>query len=271
MRARAGDLSPRTQPSIAISADGRRWSLLNAAPDIRDQLARFPGLHPRPDTRDVPLDSILLTNAELDHVLGLLVLREALPYRIVSTPWVRDAILDHNAAWRLLEPAWGIHKLDTPVALDRDGHLEARLFPATGKVPTYLKPLVNSHPEMCVGVRVTDTRTGKRLVYAPGIRSARDGAWVEIDAADCAFVDGTFFTSDELAALRPGAPDAKAMGHLPIEGVGGSLDQLKGHPGRCLYIHMNNTNPILDPASPQRQRLERFGIEVADDGMEFEL
>src|SRR3990172_1499528 len=96
VRARAGDpaVPPRTQPSIAVSADGGRWSLVNASPDVRDQLARFPGLHPRAGTRDVPLDTIVLTNADLDHVLGLLVLREALPHRIVTTAWIRDALID---------------------------------------------------------------------------------------------------------------------------------------------------------------------------------
>jgi pyrroloquinoline quinone biosynthesis protein B len=131
VRARAGDANvpARTQPSIAVSADGARWSIVNASPDVREQFARFPGLHPRPGTRDVPLDTVLLTSAELVHVLGLLVLREALSYRIVSTGWVRHALLDHNAAWRLLEPAWGATALDAPVRLDPDGVLEARLFP----------------------------------------------------------------------------------------------------------------------------------------------
>ena len=106
VRARAGDpaLPARTQPSLAVSADGSSWSILNAAPDIRHQLAAFPALHPRPGTRDLPLDCVVITNADLDHVLGLLVLREALCYRILSTPWVRDALLRHNAAFRLLEP-----------------------------------------------------------------------------------------------------------------------------------------------------------------------
>jgi coenzyme PQQ biosynthesis protein B len=141
VRARSGDraVPPRSQPGIAVSADGQRWSLLNANPDLRAQLAAFSGLHPRPGTRDVPLDTIALTSAELDHVIGLLMLREALCYRIVSTAWVRDAILGHNAAWRLLEPAWGIVKLDEPIRLDREGALQARLFPVPGKVPGYLR------------------------------------------------------------------------------------------------------------------------------------
>ena len=137
MRARRGDpdVPQRSQPSIAVSADGERWSVINASPDIRDQLARFEGLYPREGTRDIPLDTVVVTNADLDHSMGLLVLRESLPHRIVTTAWVRDAILRNNAAWRLAEPAWGTVKLDQPFALDRDGALEARLFPVPGKVP----------------------------------------------------------------------------------------------------------------------------------------
>ena len=273
VRARAGDpnVAARTQPSIAVSADGQRWSLLNANPDLRAQFAEFPGLHPRPGTRDVPLDSIVLTSAELDHVLGLIVLREALSYRIVSTVWVRDMILRHNAAWRLLEPAWGTAQLDEPVKLDRNGDLQARFFPVPGKVPGYLRDEASNHPEACVGVRITDTRTGRRLVYTPGLRSLDPGTLAELEAADCRFVDGTFFTADELRSLRPGAPDAVAMGHLPITGTDGSLARLAKLPGRTLYIHMNNTNPVLDSNSRESAEVTRAGVEVAADGQEFRI
>ena len=281
VRARAGDpqVPPRTQPSIAVSADGVRWSIVNASPDVRDQLARFPGLHPRPGTRDIPLDTIVVTNADVDHVLGLLVLRESLPHRIVSTPFVRNALLDHNALLRLLEPAWGIAKLDQAVMLDRDGHLEARFFPVPGKVPTWLAKLASNQPETTVGVRITDLRSGRRLVYAPGIAKLDAGTLAEFEAASLSFVDGTFFRNDELSSVRPGAPDATAMGHVPISGPGGSLPALaelraakpSGASGRVVYIHINNTNPILDAAAPEAALVQRAGIEIAMDGLELEL
>lgn len=273
VRARAGDpdVPPRSQPSLAVSADGARWSLVNASPDVRDQFARFPGLHPRPGTRDVPLDTVVVTNADLDHVLGLLVLREALPHRIVSTPWVREAVLRHNAAWRLLEPAWGTAKLDQPVPLDRDGAVEARLFPVPGKVPGWLGDLEANHPEATTAVRIQDLRTGRRAVYAPGVKRLDAGLLAELEAADLAFVDGTFFTSDELAALRPGAPDAHTMGHLPIAGADGSLQHLAGLRARVLYVHLNNTNPALDAGSEAAARIRRAGLEVAADGQELVL
>jgi len=234
-------------------------------------LAHFSALHPRPGTRDLPLDTIVLTNADLDHVLGLLVLRESLPYRIVSTAWVRDALLKHNAVFRILEPAWGLVQLDDPLYLDRESTLEARLFPVPGKVPTHLGNLASNTPETTVGVRITDARTRRRIVYIPGVRAMDDGTMAELEAAACAFVDGTFFTADELAATRPGAPDARAMGHSPISGEGGSLVRFATLSGRRIYTHINNTNPLVVTTSPERRWVEAAGVEVAHDGLEVEI
>jgi pyrroloquinoline quinone biosynthesis protein B len=273
VRARAGDpaLAPRSQASLAVSADGARWSILGASPDLRQQLAAFPGLHPRPGTRDVPLDTVVLANAELDHLLGLLVLREALSYRILSTRWVRDAVLGHNAAFRLVEPAWGVTPLDRPVALDADGQLETRLFPVPGRVPGWLRELAKPHAECNVGIRVTDTRSGRRFVYAPGLRELDAGTQAELAAAECRFVDGTFYTANELARIRPGAPDSFAMGHVPITGPGGSLPLLAGLRGRTFYCHANGTNPILDEKSEEAAAVRAAGIGIAADGQELEL
>lgn len=273
VRARTGDpaVPPRAQPSIAVSTDGVRWSLVNASPDVRDQLARFPGLHPRAGTRDVPLDTVLVTNPDLDHVLGLLVLREALPHRIVSTPWVRDVLLEHNAVFRLLEPAWGVARLDQAIGLDRDGQLEARLFPIPGKAPTWAAELAAHRPEATTGVRITDLRTGRRLVYAPGVQSLDVGTLAEFESAHLVFADGTFFRADELSRLRPGAPDAFAMGHAPITGARGTLQHLAGLRGRVFYTHINNTNPVLDAGSEEAAEVTRAGVGIARDGMELSL
>ena len=273
MRARCGDpdVPPRTQPGLAVSADGVRWSILNAGPDLRGQFAAFPGLHPKPGTRDVPLDTIALTSAELDHVLGLLVLREALSFRIISTHWVREAILEHNAAWHLLQPIWSSIPLDAPVSLDRGGALEARFFPVGPKVPTYLRDVAKSHAETTTGLRITEVATGARLAFVPGLKSLDSATAAELAAADVRFVDGTFFTADELRASKPVAPDAAAMGHAPITGPDGTLAALAGMSGRTWYVHMNCTNPVLDAASPERARVRRAGVEIADDGLELEL
>jgi len=212
-----------------------------------------------------------LTNADLDHVLGLLVLRESQPYRIASTAWVRDALLKHNAVFRFLEPAWGLVKLDEALYLDRACTLEARLFPVPGKVPTHLEKLASNAPEATVGVRVLDIRTGRRIVYVPGLRTIDGGTMAELEAAACVFVDGTFFTAQELVAIRPGAPDALSMGHAPVSGKDGSLARLAALAGRRIYTHLNNTNPLLDLASPERRWVEAAGVEVAHDGLEVEV
>ena len=273
VRARAGDpdVAPRSQPSIAVSATGNRWSVINASPDIRDQFARFPGLHPEPGTRKLPLDTVVLTNADLDHTLGLLILRESLPYRVVSTPWVRDAILRNNAAWRLMEPAWDVAEPNDDFPLDPEGELQARFFPVPGKVPSYLSGLETNRGDTTVGLRITEKKTGKRLVYAAGIRDIDPVTFAEFEEAGCRFVDGTFYTPEELLAMRPGAPDAYAMGHLPVGGEEGSLAQLRGLPGRSLYIHLNNTNPMVDASSDEARAVVEAGLEIASDGMEFEL
>jgi pyrroloquinoline quinone biosynthesis protein B len=273
VRARAGDPAcpARTQPSIALSADGARWSLVNASPDVRDQLARTPELHPRPGTRDVPLDTVVVTNPDLDHVLGLLVMREALPYRVVSTPWTRRALLEHNAVFRLIEPAWGEAKLDEEFPLDRRGDLVARFFPVPGKVPTWLAGLEQNSPEATVALRVTERSSARRLVYAPGLQHLDSGTLAELEAADLRFVDGTFFREDELLAVRPGAPPATAMGHAPIGGADGTLAVLRRLPGRTVFIHINNTNPILVEGSREAEEVRAAGVEIARDGMELEL
>ncbi|MCH2169302.1 pyrroloquinoline quinone biosynthesis protein PqqB [Myxococcota bacterium] len=273
VRARADDpaVPSRTQPSLAVSADGERWCVINASPDIRQQMTAFPPLHPEQGTRDVPLDTVLLTSAELDHAMGLLILREALSYRILSTPWVRASILEHNSAFRLLESVWEPIEVGKPLNLDSTGRLQARLFPVAPKIPPYLRGIASAASDTTVGLRLTDTSTGRRLVFVPGMKSLTTEILKELEQADCRIVDGTFSTADELLAMRPGAPDAVAMGHMPILGSEGSLEALQSMEGRSLYIHMNNTNPILDSHSEATAAVRAAGVEIAQDGMEFEL
>jgi pyrroloquinoline quinone biosynthesis protein B len=273
VRARAHDPSvpPRTQASLAISAGDGRWSLVNASPDVRDQLARFPGLHPRPGTRSIPLDTIVLTSAEPSAVAGLLVLHESLPYRVLTTPWIRDALLDHNALFRVLAPAFGSVKIDETFFLDRGEQLEAKLFPVTGRVPDWAQPHAGNSAEATLGLRVLDKRSGKRVVYAPSLQRLDTATLAELAEADVRFVDGAFFTKDELRALRPGAPDALALGHAPISGPDGSLALLRGMRGRTLYTNLNNSNPLLDEASPENAHVRAAGVEIANDGLDFAL
>jgi pyrroloquinoline quinone biosynthesis protein B len=273
VRARARDPSapPRMQASLAISAGDGRWSLVNASPDVRDQLARFSGLHPRAGTRSVPLDTIVLTSAEPCAIAGLLVLHESLPYRVLTTRWIRDALLDHNALLRVLAPAFGAVKIDEAFFLDRDEQLEAKLFPVAGKVPGWAQPHAGASAEATLGLRVVDKRSGKRLVYAPSLQRLDTATLAELAEADVRLVDGAFFAKDELRALRPGAPDALALGHAPISGEDGTLGLLRGMRGRSLYTSLNNSNAALDATSPEAAQIRAAGVEIAYDGLEIAL
>lgn len=272
-RARMQDsqVPPRTQPSIAVSADGARWSVVNASPDIRMQFAAFPGLHPKAGTREAPLDKIILTNADLDHVMGLLVLREALPYRVITTRWIRDALLQHNAAFRLMESVFDTVELGEAFALDNAGEIQAQFFATPGKAPTYLQKHVSNSPESTLGLRAVQKSAAGELAYAPGIARYDEATIRALSAATLRFVDGTFWGAEELLQLRPGAPDAWRMGHAPIGGEQGTLLHLQKMPGRSYYIHINNTNPILDAQSKERAQVHAAGVGVAHDGLELEL
>jgi pyrroloquinoline quinone biosynthesis protein B len=180
-------------------------------------------------------------------------------------------MLAHNAAWRLLQPIWSSVPLDASFPLDKGGALEARFFPVAPKVPGYLRDVAKPHVETTTGVRITERASGLRLAFVPGLKTLDSATAAELAAADVRFVDGTFFTKDELRKVVPGAPDAIAMGHAPISGSDGTLSALADLPGRTWYVHMNCTNPVLDAASPERARVRRAGIEIAEDGMEIEV
>ena len=264
-------LAPRNQPSIAISAGDARWSLVNASPDLRQQFANFPGLHPKAGAREIPLDRVVLTNADLDHVLGLLIMREALPYRVVTSAWIRDALLEHNAVFRLLASTFDVVRAGESFALDAGEKLEAQLFAVPGKAPGWVAAHKANAPEATLALRVRERASGRRLVYAPGVKHFDDALLDELARADLRFVDGTFFRARELQTLRPGAPDCYAMGHAPITGDGGSLEKLRALPGRTFYIHINNSNPILDSRSAEAREVVRAGVGIAHDGLEVQV
>jgi pyrroloquinoline quinone biosynthesis protein B len=169
----------------------------------------------------------------------------------------------------LLAPAFGCVKIDEAFFLDRDEQLEAKLFPLPGKPPLWTLPHASPAAEATLGVRVVDKRSGKRLVYAPCLQRLDTATLAELAEADVRFVDGTFFTSDELRALRPGSPDAAALGHLPISGPSGSLALLRGMRGRTFYTHLNNSNPVLDAASPEAAHVRAARVEIARDELEL--
>jgi pyrroloquinoline quinone biosynthesis protein B len=261
---------PRTQSSVAVSADRRRWFLLNASPDVRTQIESFPAMHPRGD-RATPLEAVLLTDAELDHTLGLLLLREGRGVDLHATEAVRDTLANGTALLRTLEAYCPVRwHLVVPGA---DAHLGDGLSYRAFDVPTTKRARFGSGAEKgrVVGYRLTDERSGRSAVYLPGVQAlmpVRD----QLDDCACLLVDGTCWRDDELVQLGLAGKTAREMGHLPIDGPGGSLEQLAPLPiDRKIYIHINNTNPILLDDSPERRTVEQHGMEVAMDGLELRI
>lgn len=271
---------PRTQDSIAVSADGEGWYLLNASPEIRAQIEGFPGLHPRPP-RHSPIEAIVLTNGDLDHCLGIFSLREAHPIVIYATDHVRQGITRSNVfyrtlqrfpgqvTWRTLKPG---REEDLLSASGKPSGLTIQPIPAPGKLPVHLEGLSSPDPEDNVGLKIRDRASGKVLGYFSAIGRLNPTLRQAFEGLSCLFFDGTFWSGDELSG--PGYMDktAQDLAHLPIGGDDGSLKLLAGLAiPRRIYIHINNTNPILREDSPERLAVEAAGCEVAFDGMELTL
>ncbi|MET0236363.1 MAG: pyrroloquinoline quinone biosynthesis protein PqqB [Kibdelosporangium sp.] len=264
-------LPARTQDCIAFSADGTNWYLINASPDIRAQILAAEQLSPGPGPRDTPLRGALLTDAELDHTLGLTMLREGAGLHVWAPPAVLHAlrqdfplqrIVSHYGAW-----TW------SPVAgsFTVDG-LRIDILPVSDKKPKYIESTVEG--PWVVAYKITDP-AGGALVYAPCLKTWPPEFDTFIATATCVILDGTFYSPDEMStATATGVPSPAqhAMGHIPISGPTGSLAHIAAHPGkRFLYTHLNNTNPILDPASPERQSMLAVSAEALTDGAELTI
>lgn len=262
---------PRTQSSVAVSADRRRWSLLNASPDVRAQLGSCPDLHPD-EAGEVPLQAVLLTDAELDHTLGLLLLREGGGLVVHATEATRDTLYDGTALLRTLEAYCPVQW--RPVVPGADVPLGDGLSYRAFDVPTTKRPRFGSGSRegRVVGYRLTDERTGRALVHLPVLQELTPAVCAQLEDCACLLVDGTCWSDDELVRLGRGSRTAREMGHLPISGPGGSLEQLAALPiERRVYVHVNNTNPILLEDSPERRAVEEHGLEVAVDGLDLEV
>ncbi len=279
---RAGDprIASRTQDSIAIGASagsGAAQLLVNASPDILRHIERFERLWPR-SARDTPIGAVALTNGDLDHVIGLLSLRESQPLRILATPRVRSGLVERNAVLRTLartpdQVTWTNLELGREVLLDDVG-VGVTAIPVAGKLPVHLVGLLEPSPEDNVALRVRDIATDRTVVVATAI-GAFDGVEALLAGADAILFDGTFWRDDELVALGLGSARAQDMAHVPVGGPGGSLARLaaltSAPRARRVYTHINNTNPMLRSDSPERAQVEQAGWEVACDGMEIAL
>jgi pyrroloquinoline quinone biosynthesis protein B len=268
----------RTQSSIAISANSIDWLLVNASPDVLQQIKAFTGLQPARALRDTGIAAVMLMDAQIDHTTGLLMLREhrqRLP--LYCHPLVREDLTSGNPLFKVLEHYCGIDwqalSLEETFAIKGLDGLVFSALPLLSNAPPYSPHRDKPQPGDNVGLSVVDAATGKKLFYAPGLGQMEPHVWAAMQASDCVLVDGTLWTDDEMIALGASKKTSRSMGHLPQTGPDGMiewLDKLPSHV-RKILIHINNTNPILDAQSPQRQTLTEHSIEVAFDGMEITL
>jgi pyrroloquinoline quinone biosynthesis protein B len=272
--ARRGEIPPRTQSSIAVTADGERWLLINASPDVRAQVQAFAPTRGRGSR----IAAIALTSADIDHAAGLLVLREGGPPPLYATREVEDALGTGLGILRAL-PAYGpvdVRRLEPGKVVsfaDRAGEplgLEAQVIDMTGKPPPYMRASLGAGdaPGQVVALSLRAPGGKGSLLYAPGVASF---APIETALASASVVlfDGTCFADDDLALL--GGKTSRAMGHIPMSGAGGSLARLARLTGKRVYVHINNTNPALLLASPARKTVEAAGVSIGEDGTEIEV
>lgn len=269
--ARAGEIPGASQSSLAVSADGVDWAILNASPDIRNQLAATPALHPR-ELRDSPVKAVLLTNGDIDHVAGLLGLREKQGLSLHATAEILD-VLAGNPVFAALDPALVTRRAQTlgrPFALLPG--LTAELFAVPGKVPLYLEGATvatDLEGEQTVGVRL-ESDAGVAF-YVPGCAAVTPALAERLRGAALAFFDGTLWEDDEMIRAGLGAKTGRRMGHVSMNGPEGSIAALESlGVRRKVFVHMNNSNPVWR-AGPERAAAEAAGWEIARDGMEVTL
>jgi len=262
----------RTQASLAVSANGEDWVLINASPDLPEQLRRSPTLHPHGDPRGSPIKAIVLTGAEIDQVAGLLSLRERQPFILCATAPTM-ALIEENSMFGVLardQVERRIEAFDVPCSLP--GGLTAELFAVPGKVPLYLEGESPETVSEANGTAGLELRAGgARLVFIPGAAAVTATMWDRMACADAVLFDGTLFRDDEMIATSTGSKTGRRMGHMSIDGPDGSLAALAKLTARRIYIHVNNTNPILVEGSSERVRVTSLGWEVAEDGQEIVL
>lgn len=282
VRAREPGTQPRTQASVAVSADGERWVLLNASPDLRQQLNDQPALHPQQTPRHTPIDAVVVTNGDIDHIAGLLTVREDSPFSLYAHNTLHDT-LNQSAVFDVLDrdtvPRRSLD-LDTPTELHAaDGTalgLTLTAFPVPGKVALYdetddaIARIGDTTPDT-LGLQLT-TDTGARCVVITSCAKLTPDLKDRLDGADVLFFDGTLWADDEMVQAGLSAKTGARMGHMSISGPNGTLAAFSDVDiARPIFIHLNNSNPVLLADSPERAAVEDAGWEAAYDGMRLEL
>ena len=278
----------RTQTQVAISADSRSWFLLGASPDLRAQIEATPELHPRRETdkhglRQSPIAGVVLANADLDHVLGLLLLRELQPLCVYATASVRRILTEDNSMFAMLQRVlgqltWVDFTLGTRLALrtpaGEDSGLCSDALPLGTHYPAYVPK--SRQPELApqessLGLFV-ESSSGKRLAHMPAVPQITDALLQQLDSVDLLLFDGTFFSDDELIRIQGSGQTAQEMGHVPVSSAEGSLSRLASlRRPRKIYLHINNTNPMLNETGPEYRQVRGSGWEIAEDGWQFDL
>jgi pyrroloquinoline quinone biosynthesis protein B len=276
----------RTQASIAVSADGERWLLVNASPDLRQQLLQTKTLWPRESPRHSPIDAVLLTSGEIDHVAGLLSLRESQAFTLWATPRILE-ILGENSIFGALNPdyvarkTFPLNQSFEPAGQHGPMGFTVTAFPVPGKVPLFLEGRnqgnLGGMPEETVGLEVTARPTnqdgdGASFHYIPGCARMTPELKARLKGSALVFFDGTLWQNDELIGLGISPKTGARMGHMNISGADGTLAAFADlDVKRKVFIHVNTTNPVLDEASPERAEITAQGWDVAEDGMRVVL
>ncbi len=284
-RARAKDAAApsRTQSSIAVSADDRRWVVFNASPDLRQQINDNPPLHPKNGLRHSPIAGLVLTNGDVDHVAGLLTLRESYPLSIYATERVLS-VLRANSIFNVLNPEFVERRrmtLGEPFAVrDRKGEdtgIVVEAFTVPGKVALYMEDAsagsnFGTQPEDTVGLRIAARDNASQCFYVPGCAAVTDDLSRRLAGAELVLFDGTLWRDDEMIVAGVGTKTGRRMGHVSVSGPEGSMAAFERlGVKRKIFVHMNNTNPILLADSAERAAIARAGWEAAHDGMEIRL
>ncbi|SCA57965.1 Coenzyme PQQ synthesis protein B [Candidatus Terasakiella magnetica] len=277
------DAVARTQSSLAVTVDDENWFLLNASPDLRQQIQMNKELHPKFGKRHSPIVGAILTNADVDHIGGLLTTRESHPLAIYATKRVMG-VLGGNSLFNILNPEY-VDRRDLPVFETtelqyKDGTpsgIEVELFPVPGKIALYLEDEskgdnFGSVPEDTVGIKISSKKSGKHFYYLPGCSAMPDELKDRVRGAEVVFFDGTTWIDEEMIKTGCGVKTGQRMGHMCMDGPEGSIEAFKDlDVKRKVFIHINNTNPVLLNSSQERKTTIEAGWEIGFDGMEVLL
>jgi pyrroloquinoline quinone biosynthesis protein B len=266
-------VTPRTQSSLAVSSDGERWLLLNASPDLRQQIIATPQLHPHGKKRHSPIAAVFLTNGDIDHIAGLLTLREQQSFTVFGSKATLAEVSDGRIFGVLNRELVKLKQVVTEAVVDTGIGLSVTPFSVPGKVPLYLEAAnveIGTEGEETLGLEIGDGT--KTFFYIPGCAQVTPRIQERLRNADLLFFDGTTFTDDEMIDLGLSTKTAWRMGHVAMSGENGSMRRLADLGiRRKIYVHINNTNPVLIEDSPERAKVETAGWNVSYDGMEERL